>query len=87
MCYGSRCRRAVPFWTAVEEPIPADGAGGKFAVPGAQFTIRISPIDGEGRLFPVGQPFAMDRKRWQTGAKYDQHGYSSYLGFCVLGRF
>jgi hypothetical protein len=74
-----------PFWTAVEEPIPADGAGGKLAVPGAQFTIRISPIDGEGRLFPVGQPFAMERKRWQTGAKYDQHGYSSYLGFCVLG--
>ncbi len=74
-----------PFWTDVEEPIPADGAGGKLAVPGAEFTIRISPIDGEGRLFPVGQSFAMDRKRWQTGAKYDQHGYSGYLGFCIPG--
>jgi hypothetical protein len=74
-----------PFWTAVEEPIPADGAGGKIALPGAQFVIRISPLDGEARLFPVGQPFAHGREKWQTGVKYDQYAYSSFLGFCVNG--
>jgi hypothetical protein len=74
-----------PFWTAVEEPIPSDGAGGKLAVPGAQFTIRVSPIDGEARLYPAGQPFKHDRKYWQIGTKYDQYAYSSYLGFCTVG--
>lgn len=77
--------REDPFWNDVEEPIPADGAGGKIAVPGAQFTVRVSPLDGEARLFPVGQPFAQERNKWQNGAKYDQHGYSSFLGFCTLG--
>ncbi|HBL76168.1 MAG: hypothetical protein A2W90_08730 [Bacteroidetes bacterium GWF2_42_66] len=74
-----------PFWTAVEEPMPADGAGGKLAVPGAQFTVRVSPIDGEARLYPAGQPFKHDRKSWQIGTKYDQYAYSSYLGFCTVG--
>ncbi len=74
-----------PFWTTVEEPIPADRTGGKIAVSGAQFTIRVSPLDGEARLFPVGQPWAQDRKKWQTGSKYDQHAYSSFLGFCTVG--
>jgi len=76
---------ADPFWTAIEEPMPADGPVGKLALPGAQFTIRISATDGEARLFPVGQPWAQERSRWQNGVKYDQHAYSSYLGFCVLG--
>jgi hypothetical protein len=74
-----------PFWTSVEEPIPADGAGGKMAVLGAQFSLRINDIDGEARMFPVGQPWAQNRGKWQSTAKYDQHAYSSYLGFCVLG--
>jgi hypothetical protein len=74
-----------PFWTAVEGPIPADSAGGKLALPGAQYAIRISPLDGEARLFPVGQPFAHGREKWQTGEKYDQYAYSSFLGFCVNG--
>ncbi len=74
-----------PFWTSTEEPIPADGAGGKMAVHGAQFSLRVSDIDGEARMFPVGQPWAQSRERWQSTAKYDQHAYSSYLGFCVLG--
>jgi len=74
-----------PFWTSVEEPIPSDGAGGKLAIPGAQLSIRVSPLDGEARLFPVGQPFGQDRKLWQIGVKYDQYSYSSYLGFCVTG--
>lgn len=72
-----------PFWTDVEEPIPADGAGGKLAVPGAQFTLHVNPIDGDARLYPVGQPFGLDRSIWQIGAKYDQHAYSSYLGWCI----
>ena len=74
-----------PFWTATEEPIPADGAGGKIAIPGAQLSIRVSPLDGEARLFPVGQPFTHARKIWQVGTKYDQYSYSSYLGFCTDG--
>jgi hypothetical protein len=74
-----------PFWTAVEAPMPADGAGGKVALPGPQFTIRVSPVDGEARMFPVGQPWGKDRDMWQAGAKYDQQAYSSFLGFCVQG--
>ena len=74
-----------PFWTSLEEPMPADGAGGKIAVPGAQFSIRVSSVDGESRLFPVGQTWGQGREKWQTSAKYDQYAYSGYLGFCVLG--
>jgi hypothetical protein len=73
------------FWTATESPIPADGIGGKLAVAGAQFTIRVSSIDGDARMYPVGQPFSWDRDNWQSGEKYDQHAYSSNLGFCVTG--
>lgn len=74
-----------PFWTSTEKPIPADGAGGRLAVQGADFTLHVSDIDGEATMFPAGQPFAHSRERWQTGAKYDQHAYSGYLGFCVAG--
>lgn len=74
-----------PFWTDEEMPMPADGAGGKLAVPGAQMTLRVSPIDGEARLFPAGQPMAHPRSYWQSGSKYDQHAYSSYLGWCTDG--
>ncbi len=73
------------FWTSKEEAIPADEAGGKMAVQGAQFSLRVSDIDGEARMFPVGQPWAKSRESWQSTAKYDQHAYSSYLGFCVMG--
>ena len=74
-----------PFWSQVEEPIPADGLGGTITLSGAELTIRVSPLDGEARLFPVGQPFTHGREKWQTGIKYDQYSYSSYLGFCVNG--
>lgn len=74
-----------PFWTSVEEPIPADSAGGKIAITGAGFVIRVSSLDGEARLYPAGQPFAHNRNKWQTGIKYDQYAYSSYLGFCTTG--
>jgi hypothetical protein len=74
-----------PFWTATEAPIPADGKGGKLAVEGAQFSLCVSSIDGDARMFPVGQPLSWNRDIWQAGEKYDQHAYSSSLGFCVTG--
>ena len=73
-----------PFWTAVEEPMPADKAGGRVALPGAKMLLRVSPIDGEARLFPVGQPFS-HWGAWQRGIKYCQLAYSSYLGWCATG--
>ncbi|MBC7890542.1 MAG: DUF2264 domain-containing protein [Ferruginibacter sp.] len=73
------------FWTDTEKPMPADKAGGRISVIGAQFSIRINAADGESRLFPVGQQLAKDRTIWQSGSKYDQHAYSSYLGFCLNG--
>jgi hypothetical protein len=75
---------ADPFWTAREEPMPADGAGGRVALPGAQMMVRVSPIDGEARLYPVGQPFS-HWGRWQRGIKYCQLAYSSFLGWCATG--
>lgn len=74
-----------PFWIETEKPIPADGKGGKLAVKGAQFVLRVSPKDGEARMFPAGQPFF--NKPWmsQTGERYNQNAYSSCLGFCTPG--
>jgi hypothetical protein len=74
-----------PFWTHKEEPIPADRNGGILNLPGPQFTINVSPDDGEARLFPVGQPFYEKKFMGQSSEKYDQHSYSSYLGFCAAG--
>jgi hypothetical protein len=73
-----------PFWTAVEAPLPADGVGGRVALPAAQMLVKVSPDDGEVRLFPVGQP-ASHWGMWQRGIKYCQHAYSSYLGWCATG--
>lgn len=73
-----------PFWTDAEQPLPADGAGGRLTLPGAQMTVRVSPADGEARLFPAGQPFT-HAGRFQRGIKYCQHAYSSRLGWCALG--
>ncbi|MBW7998157.1 MAG: DUF2264 domain-containing protein, partial [Candidatus Glassbacteria bacterium] len=73
-----------PFWNDPEQPIPADGAGGRKALPGAQMTVNVSPADGEARMYPVGQPFA-HWGQWQRGEKYCQLAYSSYLGWCVTG--
>lgn len=72
-----------PFWTIKEEPMPADAGGGKIAVDGAQFTLNVSPVDGDARLYPAGQPFY--RSCWQSPVKYNQHAYSSALGFCLTG--
>jgi hypothetical protein len=73
-----------PFWTDKELPMPADEKGGRLALPGAEMTVRVSPADGEARLFPAGQPFGHEGQ-WQRGVKYCQHSYSSYLGWCALG--
>ncbi len=73
-----------PFWTDTEQPIPADGAGGRLALPGAEMVLRVSPIDGEARQYPIGSP-PKPGDQWQRGAKYFQHAYSSYLGFALPG--
>jgi len=73
-----------PFWTAPEEPMPADGAGGRLALPGAQVVMKVSPQDGEAKVYPLGQPIG-HAGQWQRGIKYFQHSYSSYLGWCALG--
>ena len=72
-----------PFWTDREEAMPADAAGGKIAVAGAEMTLRVSPVDGDARLYPAGQLF--NRTVWQSPIKYCQHAYSSTLGFCLTG--
>ena len=72
-----------PFWKVKEEPMPADIAGGKVAVEGAQFSLNVSPVDGDARLYPAGQPF--DRTIWQSPVKYNQHAYSATIGFCLTG--
>lgn len=73
-----------PFWTATEEPMPADGSGGRMALPDAQMVMRVSPVDGEARMYSIGQPFA-HRGPWQKGTTYFQHAYSSFLGWIALG--
>jgi len=73
-----------PFWREVEKPMPADRSGGRLALPAAQMLLRVSPIDGEARVYPVGQPFS-HWGQWQRGIKYCQHAYSSYLGWCAAG--
>lgn len=72
-----------PFWSTKEEPIPADGAGGKVAVEGAGFVLNVNSVNGDARLYPAGQPF--DRSFWQSPIKYNQHAYSATLGFCLTG--
>lgn len=72
-----------PFWTSREEAMPADAAGGNVAVYGAQFSLNVRTVDGDARLYPAGQPF--DRTMWQSPVKYNQHAYSSNLGFCLTG--
>jgi hypothetical protein len=74
----------APFWTEVEKDMPADGSGGTVALQGAQMVLRVSPLDGEARLYPVGQPFT-HFGQWQRGIKYCQLAYSSYLGWCAPG--
>ena len=73
-----------PFWREVEKPMPADGAGGRLALPGAEMVLRVSPVDGEAKAYIMGEPVG-HVGQWQRGIKYFQHSYSSYLGWCALG--
>lgn len=73
-----------PFWTAPELPMPADTGAHTLVVPGAELVARTLP-DGEARLYPVAQPFSRAHDHWQRGVKYEQHAYSSALGWCTLG--
>lgn len=73
-----------PYWTEMEKPMPADGVGGTIPLPNAQMTVRVRPLDGEVRLYPVGQPFT-HFGAWQRGIKYCQLAYSSYMGWCSTG--
>jgi uncharacterized protein DUF2264 len=73
-----------PFWTEPESPMPADGAGGRLALPGAEMVLKVSPTDGEARNYILGEPVG-HVGQWQRGIKYFQHAYSSYLGWSALG--
>ncbi len=74
-----------PFWTATEEPMPADsGEDVRWVIPGAEMVAHTRP-DGDARLYPVRQPFSRAHDHWQRGVKYQQHAYSSTLGWCALG--
>jgi hypothetical protein len=74
-----------PFWTAVEQPMPADVAGIKRClVRGAQMVLKVDGARGEARLLNVGEPF-YHRAIWQAGSKYFQNAYSSTLGYPLAG--
>ncbi len=73
-----------PFWTATEQPMPADTGAHTIVIEGAQMVARTLP-DGEARVYPAGQPFSRAHDHWQRGVKYQQHAYSSALGWCTLG--
>jgi hypothetical protein len=73
-----------PFWTTTELPMPADTGEHSLVIEGAQAVARTLP-GGEARIYPVGQPFSRAHDHWQRGVKYEQHAYSSALGWCALG--
>jgi len=64
--------------------MPADLAGGRQALPGAQMVLKVSPVDGEAKAIVVGEPVGHEGS-WQRGIKYFQHAYSSNLGWAALG--
>ena len=74
-----------PFWTAEEQPMPADSPGVKRClVRGAQMLLKTDGDRGEARMMTVGEPF-LHRRVWQAGSKYFQHAYSSSLGYALAG--
>lgn len=73
------------FWTAEEQPMPADTPGVKRCpIPGAQMVLKIDGDRGEARMITLGEPF-FHRRVWQAGSKYYQHAYSSTLGYALAG--
>ncbi|NLF29910.1 MAG: DUF2264 domain-containing protein [Planctomycetes bacterium] len=74
-----------PFWTAPEQPIPADTPGVKrCAVRGAQMVLKVDGDRGEARAIVGGEPF-LHRSIWQAGSKYFRHAFSSSLGCALAG--
>ncbi len=73
-----------PFWTAAEEPMPADLQGGSAAFHHAGILMRVRENDGDARFYPVAQPFR-PMPHWQRGIKYGQLAYSSSLGWSATG--
>ena len=73
-----------PFWTEPEQAMPADRGEGTVVLPGPEMVVRIKR-DGDARLYPVSQRFSRAHQHWQRGVKYQQHAYSSYLGWAALG--
>lgn len=73
-----------PFWTAREEPAPADTRDEIRLIPGAQLVLKTNRRRGEVRLYPIGSPRHY-QPTWQTGIKYYQHAYSSALGWAAPG--
>ncbi|HYD83824.1 MAG TPA: DUF2264 domain-containing protein, partial [Opitutus sp.] len=73
-----------PFWNDTELPMPADQGEGVAVLTGPEMVVRIKP-DGDARLYPVSQRFSRAHQHWQRGVKYQQHAYSSYLGWAALG--
>ncbi|MBN2289999.1 MAG: DUF2264 domain-containing protein, partial [Candidatus Glassbacteria bacterium] len=73
-----------PFWTAREKPLPVETGSETRVIPEAQMVVRVDASTGESRLYKVGGPFD-HQGRWQRGAKYFGHAYSSKLGFIVAG--
>ena len=73
-----------PFWTAREEAMPADRGEHLRVIPEAGLVAHVR-ADGDARLYPVAQPFSRAHDHWQRGVKYQQHAYSSALGWCTLG--
>lgn len=73
-----------PFWTDPELPMPADSGDHVRVIPGAEMVAHVR-ANGEARLYPVGQPFSRAHDHWQRGVKYEQHAYSSALGWAALG--
>ncbi|MBN2288181.1 MAG: DUF2264 domain-containing protein, partial [Candidatus Glassbacteria bacterium] len=73
-----------PFWTAREKPLPVETVSETRVIPGAQMVVRVDAATGESRLYKVGDPFD-HRGRYQRGAKYFGHAYSSKLGFILTG--
>ncbi|MBN2582959.1 MAG: DUF2264 domain-containing protein, partial [Planctomycetes bacterium] len=73
------------FWTAVEQPLAADGPDvRRKLVRGGRMILKADGPRGEARMITVGEPFR-HRKVWQAGTKYFQHAYSSSLGYALAG--
>lgn len=73
---------AHPFWTAVEEPLPADRSANVLRrIDGPKFLLHQHA--GRARLFCFEQP--RQSPAWQLSIKYGQQVYDGGVGFGVVG--